>query len=190
MLNNAVILAGGKSSRMGEDKSLMPFGGYKTMAEYQLNRLQKIFSNVYISAKENKFDFNAPIILDRYTESSPMVAIASIIEELQEDFFLLSVDMPLLSLEAIKQLVKMYNKERFYEIYTLQSPKGFEPTAAIYTTKITTTLHTLLKREHYKLKSLFALSKLYSLEWRYEKEFFNLNNQEEYQRAKEYLNVK
>ena len=114
MLNSAVILAGGKSSRMGEDKALMPFGGCNSMAEYQYKRLKKIFKNVYISAKDNKFNFDAKIILDRYKQSSPMVAIASILEELQEDFFLISVDMPLLSLEAIKNLKETYYKNQLF----------------------------------------------------------------------------
>ena len=48
-----VILAGGKSSRMGEDKSLLPFPPYKTLTHYQYQRLNKIFKNVYISSKDS-----------------------------------------------------------------------------------------------------------------------------------------
>jgi molybdopterin-guanine dinucleotide biosynthesis protein A len=43
-----VIFAGGKSSRMGEDKSLLPFGTFSSLAEYQYNRLSNIFDIVYI----------------------------------------------------------------------------------------------------------------------------------------------
>jgi len=60
-----VIFAGGKSSRMGEDKSLLPFGSFSTLTEFQLNRLQKMFKNIYISCKKSsKFDFNADFIED------------------------------------------------------------------------------------------------------------------------------
>ncbi len=190
MLRNAVILAGGKSSRMGEDKALLPFGGYPTMAEYQYRKLQKIFPNVYISAKENKFDFDANIILDRYSESSPMVAIASILDELKEDFFLLSVDMPLLSLEAIKKLVDVYNREEFYEVYSFKSPNGLEPTAAIYTNKIATTLKEFLKMESYKLMNILNLSKVKIVEWEFKNDFFNLNYREEYIYVKQNIHVK
>ena len=55
----AVILAGGKSSRMQQDKALLPFGEVNSLAEFQYRRLSKIFSKVYISSKYNKFDFNA-----------------------------------------------------------------------------------------------------------------------------------
>ena len=53
-----VIFAGGKSSRMGQDKALMPFGKYNSLAQYQCERLSKIFKNIYISSKTNKFDFD------------------------------------------------------------------------------------------------------------------------------------
>ncbi len=190
MLHNAVILAGGKSSRMGEDKALLPFGGYPTMAEYQYRKLQEIFPNVYMSAKENKFDFDVDIIYDRYSQSSPMVAIASILEELQEDFFLLSVDMPLLSLDAIKKLLNVYNKENFYEIYTLESADGIAPTASIYTTKIAPTVQELLKNQNHKLKRLLAKQRVKSVEWKEEREFLNVNRKEQYLYAKENINVK
>ena len=38
-----VILSGGKSSRMGEDKSLLPFSSSKTLIEYQYKRLKPYF---------------------------------------------------------------------------------------------------------------------------------------------------
>lgn len=190
MLDNAVILAGGKSSRMGEDKALLPFGGYSTMAEYQYRRLQKVFPSVYISAKENKFPFDANIIIDRYCESSPMVAIASILDELQEDFFLLSVDMPLLSLRVIEKLVDVYNKESAYDIYTLKSANGLEPTASIYTMKIVATIKELLSKEKHKLHTLLSNNKVKSVEWIYGKDFLNVNRKEEYFYAKEQFSVK
>ena len=60
-----VIFAGGKSSRMGRDKSLLPFGGFETLTQYQYERLKKIFANVYISCKNrSKFDFDANFIED------------------------------------------------------------------------------------------------------------------------------
>ena len=46
-----IIFAGGKSSRMGEDKALLPFGGYPTLTQFQYIKLRKNFQNIYISAK-------------------------------------------------------------------------------------------------------------------------------------------
>ena len=52
-----VILSGGKSSRMGEDKSLLPFSSSSSLIEFQYRRLEPYFKNIFISAKNDKFDF-------------------------------------------------------------------------------------------------------------------------------------
>ena len=60
-----VIFAGGKSSRMGEDKALLPFAEFNTLTEFQLTRLKKIFKTVYISCKDKTlFEFDANFIED------------------------------------------------------------------------------------------------------------------------------
>ena len=187
MLNNAVILAGGKSSRMGEDKALMPFGRYNTMTEYQYRRLEKIFKNVYISAKEDKFDFNANIILDKYQESSPMVAIASILEELNEDFFLISVDIPMLSEATITELLKLYKNKQNYNLYLLESQFGLEPTAAIYTKSLLSNIKNLLNMNIHKLNYLVKNSNYISLEYTSDYEFMNLNDRNSYNVAKKLI---
>ena len=103
--STAVLFAGGKSSRMGRDKSLLPFGGYETLCEYQFQRLQKLFSKVYISTKEQKFGFEAPLILDRYPESSPLIGLLSVFETISEDeCFILSVDAPFVDEAVITKL--------------------------------------------------------------------------------------
>lgn len=46
-----VIIAGGKSSRMGSDKALLPFGGCATLTQFQLQRLKPFFQSLHVSAK-------------------------------------------------------------------------------------------------------------------------------------------
>ena len=78
-----VIIAGGKSSRMGSDKSLLPFGAFPTLTQYQLSRFKHHFSSLHVSCKtKDKFDFEASFIEDNplYPESSPLVALGSILE--------------------------------------------------------------------------------------------------------------
>jgi molybdopterin-guanine dinucleotide biosynthesis protein A len=44
-----VILSGGKSSRMGEDKSLLPFSSSNSLIEFQFNRLKPYFKYPKVS---------------------------------------------------------------------------------------------------------------------------------------------
>ncbi|NCB12260.1 MAG: molybdenum cofactor guanylyltransferase, partial [Erysipelotrichia bacterium] len=46
-----VILCGGKSSRMKEDKTLLPFFNSNSLAQFQYDRLKLHFQNIYISSK-------------------------------------------------------------------------------------------------------------------------------------------
>ena len=104
-----VIFAGGKSSRMGEDKSLLPFGDFPTLTQFQLNRLEKLFKIVYISCKSSdKFDFEANFIEDVKTENifAPTAGFVAIFEELKcERFFALSVDSPFITEDIIQKLI-------------------------------------------------------------------------------------
>lgn len=182
---SAVILAGGKSSRMGEDKALMPFGGYKTLAEYQFCKLSKIFHRVYISTKESKFSFDAPLILDNGKDSSPLNAIVSIYEYLgNKPFFLLCVDMPLIEPLAIKELVQLYKTTPHYASYLFKSRAGLEPTAAIYTDSLLESAKRNYTQKRLRLKDLIQSKPYKLLEYPNDSMWINVNTKEEYMLAK------
>lgn len=183
MLNNGVILAGGKSSRMGEDKALLPFGKYSSLSRYQYEKMKNLFKNVYISAKNNKFDFPAKIILDKNENFSPLIAIKSILEELKQDFFLISVDMPLVPKDDIKNLIKLYCSSKEFEIYTVKTSKGLEPTAAIYTQKVLPIINKMLSNNQHKLQNLLKNSKTAYLNTKNSGLYININNKIEYEKA-------
>jgi len=186
MLNSAVILAGGKSSRMGEDKALLPFGKESSLTKFQYKRLKTIFKNVYISTKVNKFDFEADLILDSSQYSSPMVALSSILNSLNEDFFLISVDMPLFSLDAINRLISEYKKDLSYDLYLYKSKKFLEPTAAIYKQSIKSKVDELLKQDIHKLQFLANSLNCKILSTIDNVNFINVNKKEDYELAKNY----
>lgn len=60
-MKTCVILAGGKSSRMGRDKTLLPFGGFATLTHYGAHKFGRIFERVFVSSKFEKFD--PPLLL-------------------------------------------------------------------------------------------------------------------------------
>ena len=63
-MKTCVILAGGKSSRMGRDKTLLPFGGFATLTHYGAHKFGRIFDRVFVSSKFDKFDPPLPLIKD------------------------------------------------------------------------------------------------------------------------------
>ena len=76
----AVVLAGGKSSRMGQDKALILFNE-KPLLLHIANILQEVNSKVYISGKKGAYNsFLYPQIADVYPEKGPLGGIYSALE--------------------------------------------------------------------------------------------------------------
>ena len=67
-MKTCVILAGGKSSRMGRDKALLPFGGFATLTHYGAHKFGRIFERVFVSSKFEKFNPPLPLIKDADAE--------------------------------------------------------------------------------------------------------------------------
>ncbi len=182
----AVIFAGGKSSRMGKDKALLPFAGYNTLSEFQYIKLSSLFNNVYISSKEDKFDFDAPVITDRYEESSPLVGIISIFEVLEVDeVFILSVDAPFVDEKVIEMLLK-YTDEKFDAIIA-QSPSGVQPLCGIYRRSILPFAQENRTKENHRLNNLLKKAHTQFVTFDNDTPFTNLNHPHEYKRALESL---
>ena len=178
----AVIFAGGKSSRMGKDKALLPFAQYHSLSEFQYQKLNKLFDRVYLSAKEDKFNFECPILKDQYKESSPLVGIVSLFEILKDEaVFILSVDAPLVDKEIIATLIKSYNDTPTFAAIIAKSPKGIEPLCGIYTRAILPLAKAYLHNNNHKLTKLLEESNSKFVPFQSIKPFTNLNTPEEYQ---------
>ena len=180
-----VIFAGGKSSRMGKDKALLPFGGYNTLSEFQHSRLSKLFKKVYISAKENKFDFEANIIEDNYKESSPLVGIISIFETLKVDkVFILSVDAPFVNREVINKLINSNNR---FDAVVAKSKSGVQPLCGVYKRSVLPIAKEHLKKKNHRLQSLLKKVDTQFVPFKDDDPFINLNHPHEYEKAKKSL---
>ena len=185
----AVLFAGGQSSRMGQDKALLPFAGYETLSEYQYNRLSKIFEKVYISSKEDKFNFQAEIIFDRYSESSPMVGLASVFGTLKADaVFILSVDAPFVNEEVIERLIK--HLEEGTDIVIARTPGGKQPLCGIYRRSILPFAEENIQNNQHKIGNVLQKVVTKYVDFKDEEFFMNLNHPHEYEAAVQNLKTK
>ena len=180
-----VIFAGGKSSRMGEDKALLPFSGFTTLTEFQLSHLSKIFKTVYISCKDkNKFDFEANFIEDLKTDSvfAPTAGFVTIFKELQdESFFALSVDSPFIS-EI--EILKIIEQDSLHVDATIAKTKsGIQPMCGVYHRSLENKFIHMLKNNNHKLGFLLKNSNTAFIDFEDEEPFLNLNTPDEYQQA-------
>jgi len=177
----AIIFAGGKSSRMGKDKALLPFAGYNTLSEFQYNKLTSLCDKVYISSKENKFDFDATVITDRYEENSPLVGIISIFEALEVDeVFILSVDAPFVNKEVIEKLL---NHEEEFDAIIAKSTSGAQPLCGVYRRSILPLAQKHLSEGNHRLNDLLGEAHTQFVMFEDDTPFINLNHPHEYEQA-------
>jgi len=179
----AVIFSGGKSSRMGRDKALLPFGGYNSLAEYQYQKLQNIFQHVALSAKTDKFDFKCKVITDKYEASSPLVGILSIFESLPkvDSIFVLSVDAPFVDKGAIDTI--MGKESNAVDAIIAESPSGLQPLCGLYKKSILPFAQAQYNEGKHKLQDLLAKANTEIVIFEDNTPFTNLNHPEEYEEA-------
>jgi molybdopterin-guanine dinucleotide biosynthesis protein A len=152
------------------------------LAEYQYHRLSKSFSKVYISAKNNKFNFDVNIIEDCFEEASPLVGLISIFETLNVDeVFILSVDAPFVSQDIIDKLYREAKKES--PIIVAESSSGIEPLCGIYRRSILKRAKEALALNHHRLLSLFDDVGGQKVKIKDSDVFMNLNHPEDYEEA-------
>lgn len=183
-----VIIAGGKSSRMGSDKALLPFGGCATLTQFQLQRLKPFFQSLHVSAKSRaKFNFDASFIEDTasYQEHSPLVALLSILEYFQIPVCVLSVDTPFVTPEVFETLYANFNDETDALVAT--SSSSSHQLCAIYSPSIIPVIRTLLERNEHKIRSVLAQSRTRFVSFQDDALFFNVNHPDEYEEAKKRL---
>jgi len=186
-----IIFAGGKSSRMGEDKSLLPFGSFNTLTQYQLHKLQKLFKNVYISCKSsNKFDFKANFIEDVKTQNvyAPTAGFVAIFEKLNYDrFFILSVDAPFVNEYVINELIK--EDKASFDATIAKTEFGIQPMCGIYHKSLANNFKKMLKDDNHKLGYLLKNSQTNFVKFTNNTLFLNVNDKKEYKKALNQLNL-
>jgi len=104
MLLTGILLAGGKSSRMGNDKGWIPYKG-KILAGYSLELLRKYCGEIVISSNNPAYSRFGRVIQDNEPGKGPLSGLVSAIGESHTDWNLvLACDMPNVN-EALVELI-------------------------------------------------------------------------------------
>ncbi|MBL0686466.1 MAG: NTP transferase domain-containing protein [Sulfurospirillum sp.] len=179
-----VIVAGGKSSRMGEDKSLLPFGGFATLTQFQLNLHKNNFISLHVSCKtKEKFSFEANFIEDvkEFKEFSSLVALYSVLQKFETDVCILSVDTPFVNIDIFE---KLFTCKENYDAIIAKSPYGSHQLCAIYSPKILHVIKKQLKNGNHKIRDILNIAKTKHVYFSKDRPFLNINYEEDYKKAK------
>ncbi|RDY62048.1 NTP transferase domain-containing protein [Flagellimonas nanhaiensis] len=132
---NGLVLAGGKSTRMGSDKGLLTYHGVPQQ-EYLYKLLEQICDNVFLSIRHEQ-EASVPegfnVIPDKNEYRGPFNGILSAhAHDPDAAWLVLACDLPLIDLETLQQLVSERNSNKVATSFATNKTKLPEPLITIW----------------------------------------------------------
>ncbi|MFZ5945510.1 MAG: molybdenum cofactor guanylyltransferase [Bacillota bacterium] len=178
-----IILAGGKSSRMGSDKAFLKLGKH-TLIETIISNFNQagLMEVTIVTNNADKFsDLEAKVVEDYYPGSGPLAGIHSgLINSNCFANYVVPCDMPFIS-SAILDKLLLYKED--YDVVVPTMNGKFQPLAAIYTKECIKHIEYLLKNNITKVIELYGMVKTCYVELEENLFFFNINTPEDYLEA-------
>jgi molybdopterin-guanine dinucleotide biosynthesis protein A len=175
---NGLILIGGKSSRMGTDKSLLNYHGL-SQRDYLFSLLSKFCIDVYFSSRQEQ-GLSENVIMDTLA-ISPISGILSAFEyNPQTAWLVLACDMPLVSEEALKILIKHRNTEKMATAFYNPEINAPEPLITIYEPKAYPLLIEYIKAGHKSPKIFLQHNDVQLIEVGEKRFLKNVNTKQEF----------
>ncbi len=128
----AIIMAGGKSRRMGTNKSQLPIGE-ETLIEHILKQLKQRFAKIIISANDIKrySSLGHQIVPDQIPDNGPVMGLISAVRAANDDLsFVQACDIPQTDYSLLRRMLAGADG---YDAVIPQNPGGkVEPLFALY----------------------------------------------------------
>jgi len=186
---SAVILAGGKSSRMGQPKALLPFD-HEPLIVHIVRALKSMFAEaVVVAAPDQELPpLSALLVRDEVAYQGPVGGIYYGLKAAGGDFcFVTSCDVAFTNLSLISYLISHISN---YDVVVPFWQERFQPLHAVYRRSVLPLLKEQLERG--ELRPIFLYDKVRTRKVhadeirRFDPEglsFFNINTPEDYEEA-------
>jgi len=176
-----IILAGGKSLRIGKKKAFLKIGN-KTFLDILINKLMPLVSEIIISVKSIKeFTGSIPpihttmlnkavsmgwikLVQDVFptrfalAESrrirSSLIGIYSALRSMKSDYgFVIGCDMPSVPEKLIRYLIR---RRKGFDVVIPKGAKGLEPLCALYSKRCLSPMEQSIRRQDFKIIDFFS----------------------------------
>ncbi len=132
-----LVLAGGESRRMGQDKATLRRAGQSQLA-YVVHLLDELVERVFVSARADQQDDTERSrfeqIVDRYEGLGPVAGILSAMDEYPDvDWLVLACDLPNIDAPTLTNLLQKRSPDRPFSAYRSSYDSLPEPLCAVYT---------------------------------------------------------
>jgi len=182
-----VILAGGRSSRMGRDKAMLKMGE-QTLFDRILFIMQSLFPQVIIAGdRPDLARPGVPCYPDCYPGSALGGLYTGLLEAKTDMIFVSSCDIPFPASDIIRILL---SDREGYDVVVPLTPDGFEPLFALYHKNCLPAMRDMLERKEYRIFDFYPLVRVRYMhavelppDWRWS--LMNVNTPEEFNSLKE-----
>jgi molybdopterin-guanine dinucleotide biosynthesis protein A len=179
----AVILAGGKSSRMGFDKQFLKIDNKRILDEL-IQKLKKEFEEIIVVTNKsyNYKEYNVKIVSDEIKEKGPLSGIHAGLKASNSKYvYFIACDMPNINLDYIR-FMKEKIKDLNIDACITKKQENLEPFNAFYSINLVEYIEKFIYQKprslYYLLNSINTfyieekIAREYSVDWSM---FFNLN---------------
>lgn len=153
-----IILAGGKSSRMGTDKATLEYKG-KMLFDWSLQTIKPLCNQIVVSSNSPKLNnYGYKVIADIYTNAGPMAGIAACLEQSDNEIaIVIACDTPFIDTKVYETLLQHINS--FDVVMACNETNYAQPLIACYKKSVLPFLNSQLQAGNYSLKSLLNIDK-------------------------------
>lgn len=161
----AIILAGGKSSRMGFDKQFLKINN-KRLIDMMIEKLKKEFEEIIIVTNKPKEyrGYGQKILTDIIKNAGPLAGIYTGLKEAKFEYaFVIACDMPNIDIDYINYMKEIIDKYKV-DVCITKVNGNIEPFHGFYSKKITESIREHLETEKRDIKSLVKKLNTYYVE--------------------------
>ncbi|MBQ7584218.1 MAG: molybdopterin-guanine dinucleotide biosynthesis protein B [Lachnospiraceae bacterium] len=149
------ILAGGESSRMGQDKALIRLGNERIID--RISGELKGFSEVIVSAAKPGVyeELGFPVVYDENRGIGPIEGIRQVLAAAKEEYvFICAADMPFIKKELVSYISGYISSG--YDCYVIADEDHIQPLCAIYSGAVLPVIEELIRDGKYRLREIFS----------------------------------
>jgi len=189
----SIILAGGKSSRLGQSKALQVIEG-KNLIQWVIDRLAILSTEIIIATAHGEAipcssAVRLKTVADIYPGKGPLVGIYSgLIASSSPRAIVVGCDTPFLSVGLLEYMAQIPSS---FDIVIPRIKNKLEPLCAVYSKNCLAPIQKLLKQDERRIRKLFGMVKVKYVEEdeinSFDPEhlsFFNINSQDNLEKAR------
>jgi len=189
----SIILAGGKSSRLGRSKALQAIGG-KSLIQWVIDHLAILSTEIIIATAHGETipcssAVRIKTVADIYPRKGPLVGIYSgLIASSSSRAIVVGCDTPFLSVGLLEYMIQICST---FDVVVPRIKNKLEPLCAVYSKGCLALMQGLLEQNELRISELFSVVKVKYVEEdeinSFDPEhlsFFNINSQADLERAR------